>query len=297
MIITKSKILKVPKELKKEKEYYVGVKANKENLAKLHVLEFDNGLSLNPSPKYGITCTKNLYGFYTYNKELPKEYRYVNTIPWEFTLRNGRIISGYNDIYKFCIHRDKIEPYNINMVLVTNSKNEEMIVSKVNDFSLIKEMINIYLEVFKYCEILDNKLIPTINKLHYSKKNWEILPPGVKVDINKFINKNNNFSNKKGAYFIKERLEKLEKTKPLEVYKGFNELDGYLAYVYQNICILECPIYGNATYIIKSEDWENTSKLDKTNILKSDNFIKKIDHNMLWFEMLKDVFKNQGQSI
>lgn len=293
MIIAKTRLVKIPESLKEDECYFIGVEANEENLKKINISDFENGIFIKPSPKYGPTCRKNLYGYFNYDKNLPKEYRYVSTLPWQFTLKNGDIISGYNDIYKNCIHRDKIDPYNIDMILVIDRDNKKMIVSKIDNFNHIKEIINIYLEVFGYCETLNENLKSSYVKTHYGKKNWEILPSGIKNCVLQAIN-NSKFKNNKKAYFIKERLETLENANPIEKYSGLNALDGYLAFVYNNICILECPIYGNATYIIKRDNWEQISTLDKSQIIKSEYFIKKVEHNALWFDIISDEFKSKN---
>ena len=100
MIIAQKKILKVPKDIDVNKKYYIMVDASAENIAKLDIPKFEEGLAIQPSTKFGITSRKNVDGYYVVEKSLPKEERFIRTIYWEWQLYNGNWQSDYKDIYK-----------------------------------------------------------------------------------------------------------------------------------------------------------------------------------------------------
>ena len=45
--------------------------------------------------------------------------------------------------------------------------------------------------------------------------------------------------------------------------EGVNGFKGYYAYLYDNYCVLESAFYGNATYIIPKDNWEELSQKTK----------------------------------
>jgi hypothetical protein len=56
--------------------------------------------------------------------------------------------------------------------------------------------------------------------------------------------------------------------KPSSVYVGIGEFDGYIVLAFRQTrkVVLECPIYGNAIYVIH-EDWQRLAKMPKFELL------------------------------
>lgn len=283
MIITQKKIMKVPFELNNEKKYFVSVDANSNNLEKLNLKKFESNLKIQPSTKYGITCRRNINGYFKIEKDKPKERRFVRTIYWEWQLFNGDWQSEYKDIYKECYPRKYYQPLGIEMILSENLEGKEIIITKIDNFDEIKNIINLYLEVFGYCEILDENLKLSLNNTKFIRRNWEILPPEVKINIQEKVNKKAQDEKSKKRNFNQARLDALEGYNPLERNIGKNGFQGYYAYIYKDICVLESPIYGNATYIVDRKDWKVTSKMTKTELINSGKLLKRIEHNSNWF--------------
>lgn len=289
MILTQKRIIKVPNKLQEGKTYYVSVIANNENLEKLNLKKFEENLCIQPSIKYGITCRKNINGYCKTKKNLPKENRFVRTIYWEWQLYNGEWQSDYKDIYKDCYPREYFAPFGIEMFLKKNLDGKEMIITKVMKYQNLKNTINLYLEVFGYCEILDDNFKLILDNSKYIRRNWEILPSDIIINIRKLKNKKSESNNKKD--FEQARLDKLENNNPIERNIGSNGFQGYYAYIFEKICVLENPFYGNATYIVNRNDWEKLSKLTKKQLINSNKLIKRIEHNSNWFEQINNYLK------
>jgi hypothetical protein len=72
-------------------------------------------------------------------------------------------------------------------------------------------------------------------------------------------------------------------------YCGVAEFDGYLVFYFarEGIAVLECPIVGNALYVI-SGDWLSLSRLTKTDLLRTHSGrVMRIIHTDQWRQELK----------
>ena len=88
------------------------------------------------------------------------------------------------------------------------------------------------------------------------------------------------------------RLECIEKYGPKEVVEGINGFKGYYAYIYDEYCVLESALYGNATYIIPVENWEELSQKTKKELLDEGKVVDKIVHTSKWKQKIDERFKN-----
>jgi len=88
-----------------------------------------------------------------------------------------------------------------------------------------------------------------------------------------------------------ERLKLIETLKPAKTYKGLDEFDGYFVFYFAEtgIAVLECPLKGNAIYIIRN-DWETLSKCTKAELLTShQSNVTRIVHSGDWFSRLRKI--------
>lgn len=286
MIISKSKIMKVPSGLDANKQYFVSAIADEKVLSKLGLNEFKEGVVIQPPIECGIVSKRNIFGYSIPNKELPKEERFIRTIYWEWQLYNGDWESDYKDIYKKCYPRIEYEPFGIEMksIIINNTK---MFITKVEDFNDLKNIINLYLEVFGYCEILNDDLKLTNLNSNYNRCNWEILPPDIKINIQKSKIKSRMDKDKYKKDYDQERINTLEGYNPKEKFIGKNGFQGYYAFLYNNICVLESPLYGNATYIVPINNWKDLSKMTKKELINSGYLLDRFEHNKKWFDDIK----------
>jgi hypothetical protein len=85
--------------------------------------------------------------------------------------------------------------------------------------------------------------------------------------------------------YYAERLEKAFSLGPEACYVGTEEFEGYvvLTFAHTQRALLECPIYGNAIYVL-GPDWRRLSKLSKQELLSGRlSGVTKIVHRGDWF--------------
>lgn len=266
------------------KEFLIGIRITNNELNKLNIKSFEEGLAIEPSPKFGVNCRKNTNGYSYPDKKQDKVYRYITTIEWNLKDWGGYEHSGYSDIYRYAYPKVEIDPTNVEFVLRTDEKGNEYIIANFSDTYdkvKVKLVINMFLEIFGFCEIFDEnyKLLDLNNKI--KRCNWELLPKGIKID--NFIQKkiNSKIKQKKKS-FEEYRFNTIDSYNPKDIFCGTGGFTGYFAFIFENICCLECNYYGNATYIIPKIGWEEMSKMSKSEVLNSKEMIAKINHTSSW---------------
>lgn len=128
---------------------------------------------------------------------------------------------------------------------------------------------------------------------------WTVLPKGewFSEDIIEHLENLSAEGKWKGKKIDKSRLRKIEShLKPIRCYVGEEEFSGYVVYCFdknESKAILECPVYGNATYIIRG-NWKNIAKGSKWMArYKYSNQVTVINHNETWFKRLKLNLQNK----
>lgn len=133
------------------------------------------------------------------------------------------------------------------------------------------------------------------NKLEIEKIHWKLLPQGewLFTELQNHFSRLSSTKKWRNKPFDEARLLKIEKNlKPNKCFVGKDEFDGYVVYCFnwtQNV-ILECPIYGNAIYIIKrgNSSWQEIAKATKWEArTKYSHQVKIINHNKTWLERLE----------
>jgi len=145
-------------------------------------------------------------------------------------------------------------------------------------------------------DITQNRIDRIKGSLSYYKKHklsklplrlpWRLVPPGYYSDAQLKSHFNRLYSDKNAEKFDWDRLEKIHSLKPDSTYLGFEELEGYILFFFndKNISILDCPIVGNAIFIIKG-DWEKLSRLNKSELIDShSDKVSRIIHRGDWLE-------------
>lgn len=127
---------------------------------------------------------------------------------------------------------------------------------------------------------------------------WYMLPPGEHpfAEIMAYFNGIHNATS--NIYYEPQRLHKVYELKPSKIYGGKGSFTGYIAFHFEdlNIAVLECPLSGNAIYILKG-DWEPLSRLTKAELLwYHEDEVIRIVHSGDWFSRLKcTLFPKQRQ--
>lgn len=142
---------------------------------------------------------------------------------------------------------------------------------------------------------IDNLKNVSNDKIKIEKIHWELLPQGEWhfAELQNHFRRLSSTRKWKNKHFDEARIHKIEKKlKPAKCFIGKDEFDGYVVYCFswtQNV-ILECPIYGNAIYIIKKgkSSWQEIAKATKWEArTKYSSQVKVINHNDTWLERLE----------
>ncbi len=202
---------------------------------------------------------------------------------------------GYYDIIKEVYPKIEVPASNVEFVLTKNTSGGEFILANIDpkaDENTLKQTINMFLEIFGFCEIFnkDLDLIDIHNKI--KRCNWELLPPGVKTIALTYKAKEREKKERKKPDYNQVRLDTLNSYKPSEIYIGTGGFTGYYAFVFKNICFLESGYYGNATYVVPENKWKELSQLSKQEVLSTTDIIDKIIHTSEWFKKVKALIDN-----
>ena len=114
---------------------------------------------------------------------------------------------------------------------------------------------------------------------------WRILPPG-KTGARKAAQYFRRLQRLVPELGIQEkRLEFMEQFDSDAVFIGRDSFDGYICFCFsdEKVAVLECPFYGDATYILKG-DWQTLSQFSKNDLLTHfREETKRVIHTN-WFE-------------
>lgn len=153
----------------------------------------------------------------------------------------------------------------------------------------IKHLINMYLEIFGECLILDEDY-DRFNIPEIKRKNWQFLPPGeypwdkAKEVLEETIKK----APEGKQPVIEHRIQTITQHNPKQLILGRAGFDGYIVFAWPNkdLYILEHPNYGNATYVF-NRDWQHYSNLTKKEIIDGDLHEYRFIHRKGWPEQIK----------
>lgn len=246
-----------------------------------------------PSEDYGVQSRRNAYGYSYPDKTKPKERRYVST-NWIYPFGNTNASEIPVDIYRECFPKVEVPPYEIHLMLTENDDNERFVIvdldARVRNEHL-KDAVNLMLEIYGECYIFDGE-IKIKRNIKKRKIGWEILPQGEMPS--RHCERQFTKYRKKPNGFLFYRLEYIEKYDVIDAAEGLNGFKGYFAYVFNNCCVLESAVYGNATYIIPRENWEELSQKTKRLLFDEDKVIDKVVHNKKWKQNITQVFDKLG---
>lgn len=252
----------------------------------------NDGETVLPPHNFGPICNYNAEGKFLKRKDLPMETAY-RQVEWTWEqwcgYRDTETRSKIVDVPYQRYQRTFIPPPSIELSLASNSEGIKYIISPQIDFhsknaTILLHIINIFLEIFGFCEILSKNLDGYVMN-NYKRLNWEILPPGkwpwtkVKDKLDPIIEK----ASPKNQTVIRYRLQSISKFSPQFVALGRAGFYGYLIFGFPrlNLYVLESTYTGNATYVFE-KDWEELSKMTKAQILEDRLQKDRIIHRENW---------------
>ena len=87
-----------------------------------------------------------------------------------------------------------------------------------------------------------------------------------------------------------ERLRQIAGLGPDEIWLGRDEFTGYAVFVFRaaGVSVLDCPVYGNAIYVIEREQWEVLARRTKVELLRDHSArVRRIVHRGDWLARLE----------
>ena len=290
MLITKSRVNSIEKYLipfKNEEGLYVATEINtvvqEQRLKGIGFPSVDfTGVKIIPRGIGPVTR------FNTEGRDIPLKH-----LPMETYYRDAYIKDWHGDYHYVDIpgeryQREHVEAPCQEISLITiGGKNyaiSDLLPNTQEGKELIKHVVNLFLEIFGTCEILDKNKCPEVAAAKLKRANWQILPEGEIVweRVNQIAGDIEN-SNELVGQLQKYRFKTIIKYKPDLVYYGNGGFHGYLVFVFKRkgLVLMENMIYGNATYVFR-DNWEELSKLSKAEIIKHNLHEMRLVHRESW---------------
>lgn len=282
----------------------IGLAINEDIISSLFKIGFTESLNEGETvlPIYnGPISNFNSEGKYLIHKDQPMETAYRQR---EWTWEQW---AGYHetetrteivDVPYKRYPRTFISPPSVELSIVKNIEDEKYVVAPVQIIDLsnpdkLLHIINLFLEIFGYCEVLSKDLKSYVLK-NLQRLNWEILPPGkwpwnkIKDKILPIIKQ----TNRQKQVVIEYRLKVITKFNPEFSAIGRAGFRGYLIFGFpeKNIYALESLFTGNATYIFE-KNWEYLSRLTKAEILQASLQKDRIIHRKKWDHHINNLLK------
>ena len=244
---------------------------------------------------------RNAETFYISDKTLPKE-TYFQTLLWSRKEWAGRgqtrEVTDFVNIPRQRYQRKEYKPYGIELSLKYDQSGNLIVLTEPIEYcerntALLINTINIFLTVFKECEVL-YKDLSDFKPKKVINLNWDILPKGkypwniIKRNLKPLVSNKSN--TKKQIMFA--NCAYINEFEPDFVAYGKAGFRGYviLGFTKVNIYVLESVYSGNATYIF-GQDWEKLSKLTKAEILSDNLQQDRIIHNSNWKKQISNYLK------
>lgn len=262
------------------------------------------GLSTSPAtgdtvmPKPIGTATRfNAHGKEKILRDLPKEKLY-RTQEWTHQEWRGKgetvTVTTLVDVPYHRYPRELIEGYGHEFTIKESNGNKLVSLSgtlnyNTTDADSLVSAINVFLEVFGYVDIYDESMESIPSPAEIRRLNWIILPKGQKISESA----------------LKDVLSKAKRIRPVEILRqerissfgpdlraiGMGGFTGYVIYVFskKKIAVLESIRYGNASYVIANDNWEELSKMTKQQLLAKSLVKQREIHTKAWFATIKEL--------
>ena len=252
------------------------------------------GETILPIP-VGNISSFNAEGKEKIRKDLPMETHY-SQIEWSWKQWDGygqtKEVTEIRDRPYERYPREFIEPPSVELKFV-KKKIVSPVFSYPKDKSLIIHTINLFLEIFGECEILNDNLEEII-KTPGKTLRWVVLPQGempwqkIKKELEPVLKRAN--SSEKAVF--RDRSDVINSYKPDFGAYGLAGFSGYVIFGFKekNLYICESMWHGNAIYVFQ-EDWRELSKKTKAEILRGGLQKERIIHYQDWKDRIDDLLR------
>lgn len=297
MIISKSKIKSVEKYFRfvsGKQQLYICVQNNLGNIKKVLNKEMDSkyceGQRIIPIIRGPITKF-NRDGKFIVHKEKDKEER---TFERDYHVVDWHGNDHYGTCYqtRHCYPKEYVLPPLENIILNTELIRSDIVLRENEE--RLKHIVNMFLEIFGYCEVIDNEAKPINRKIEVKTVQWRILPPGrypwekSEKQLKEFFET----LSTKNREVIKERHRLIAESVPNFMAIGEDSFNGYIVYGFdsKSLYIFESNEPHNATYVFKGK-WEDASKLTKRDIIQGELCYMRLIHVPGWNKKVTEILK------
>lgn len=261
------------------------IDGHREALVDAGFVELDIGEKVLPAVD-GPVSNRNANGRTVVHRDQPMETAY-RQVRWSWTEYHGpnRVEQEETkDVSYKRYPRTQLPPYAVELTIVDRD-GDPIVVSDPVEYvddneELIVHSVNLFLELFGQCDILDVDLDPVTVPVT-RRLNWTVLPEGeypwerTREELETVVNR----APEGNRPVIWERLETIAAHEPDFTAVGRGGFAGYVVFGFEDrsIYVLESAFYGNATYVL-GDDWQRLSQLTKAELLDRDLHEQRIIH-------------------
>jgi hypothetical protein len=300
MKIIKKRVINVETYLstiRNDEEFHIAFNGFNERRERIQQIGFSNnpqvGEQILPAI-IGSVTRFNANGSFILRRELPKETYYIARL-WKWKDFQGNEYEKIIYIPRERYHREPIAPPSEELLIDSYGQNN-IVVSRAfknepQSFEAIKNMINIFLEIFGECDLIRENYEPFLYD-NVTRLNWRILPQGdYPWPIIRNLAQERIARQPRGNQpVIANQLEIITTHVPNFVAVGEGGFSDYIVFGFRekNIYILESIRVGNATYIF-GNNWEVLSRMTKAEILNNNLHLERIFHSPNWEHKINQI--------
>jgi hypothetical protein len=260
---------------------------------------FEPGRAVLPAAVKSVS-RYNAEGMFVPRRDEPKETAY-RRVEWHWTELHGtdRIERcDFKDIPYKRYPRSFAPPPEVELKQALNTAGERLIVSapvvyKSENEDLILHTINLMLELFGECDVLDEDLASIID-VPVKRLNWHVLPPGKRTwsELERQIKEVVRDINSDKRKVFRHNLDYINQYGPDFAAAGLAGFNGYVVFGFPNRNLFVCESIHNynATYVFE-QDWMSLSRKSKAEILAGRLHKDRVIHQPDWYGRIDALLK------
>ncbi|MBN2267379.1 MAG: hypothetical protein JW725_03510 [Candidatus Babeliaceae bacterium] len=261
----------------------------------------NDGETILPSASFGPISRYNSEGREIIHRDQPMETAY-HQAEWHWEEWHGRYDrieqSRIVDVPHQRYPRTFDPPPSIEITIATTDDSNRLLISErilfiPDNYNRILHTVNLFLEIFGECNVMDQNLNSICNA-PIRRLNWTILPQG-RMPWSRLNNELTPLIERQpqgNQPVIRYRFQSVNAHNPEFVAVGRYGFDGYVIFAFpaNSLFILECVNLGNATYVF-GNNWETLSQMTKSQILSNDYQRDRLIHTGNWEGRLNSLFQ------
>lgn len=278
-------------------EFHIAFNGFNDNIARIQQIGFSNNPQIGEQvlpTVVGPVTRFNANGSFTLRRDLPKETYYMTRL-WKWKDFQGYEYEKIIYIPRERFHREPITPPSEELLIDSYGQNNIVVsrafIKEPHNFEAIKNMINIFLEIFGECDLIRENYEPFLYE-NVTRLNWKILPQGdYPWPVIREVAQERIARQPRGNQpAIANQLEIITTHVPNFVAVGQGGFNDYIVFGFpaKNVYILESIRVGNATYVF-GDDWEALSRMSKAEILNNDLHVERIFHSPNWEQKINEI--------